>query len=282
MFCSECGKEVGDGDLFCPECGTKLEVDDVPAEEETEGATELLNSVTPAVQPAVQSVSETDSEGKTQLLSGINLKNEPEPVNVAPAQTFTKASETPKAANTKALKISLIVGCVVAVVLLVLVILAASKPSIGFLKDTPFSSATSVEQTNEDDATTDDNENSDESDKSETDKKSEDKSSTDTSKTKTYVLENSSSKELTNSDISGLTDDEICIAQNEIWARHGRKFKNNWLQAYFNKQSWYSGTIEADEFLNKYSPSDLENKNAQFLNSVLSSRGYDLNKVHPN
>ena len=213
---------------------------------------------------------------------GAKLEVDEEPAKTAPAQTFTKAPETPKTANTKALKISLIFGCVVAVVLFVLVILAATKPSIEFLKDTPFSSATSVEQKNDEEAKPDDNENSDESDKSETDKKSEDKTSTDTSKTKTYVLENSSSKELTSSDISGLTDDEICIAQNEIWARHGRKFKNNWLQAYFNKQSWYSGRIEADEFLNEYSPSDVENKNAQFLNSVLSSRGYDLNKVHPN
>ncbi len=97
-----------------------------------------------------------------------------------------------------------------------------------------------------------------------------------------YILENSATKELTDADIASLTDDEICIAQNEIWARHGRKFKNNWLQEYFNKQSWYSGTIEADEFLNKYSPTDIENKNAQFLNSALSSRGYELNKAHPN
>ena len=97
-----------------------------------------------------------------------------------------------------------------------------------------------------------------------------------------YILENSATKELTEADIAGLSDDEICKAQNEIWARHGRKFKNNWLQDYFNNQSWYSGTIEADEFLSKYSPTDVENKNAQFLNSALSSRGYDLNKAHPN
>ncbi len=271
MFCTECGNEIGDDDLFCPECGTKVGLGEEPQNEESEGSTELLTPVTPAESSA--------SEDKTQLLSAVEDRSEQEPAGAAQTQTYTKAPEKPKADNTKALKISLIVGCIVAVVLLVLVILAATKPSIEFLKDTPFSSVTSQTQA------TDESENSGEenkSDNSEEEKKTDSQATKEAEKTKTYVLENSSTKELTNSDISGLTDDQICIAQNEIWARHGRKFKNNWLQDYFNKQSWYSGIIEADEFLNKYSPSDVENKNAQFLNSVLSSRGYDLNKVHPN
>ena len=97
-----------------------------------------------------------------------------------------------------------------------------------------------------------------------------------------YVLSNSATSTLTDSDISGLTDDQLCIAQNEIWARHGRKFDNNWLQDHFNKQSWYSGTIEPGDFLNKYTPTQTESDNASFLSNKLSSHGYDVNKVHPN
>ena len=69
---------------------------------------------------------------------------------------------------------------------------------------------------------------------------------------------------------------------NEIWARHGRKFKNNWLQSYFNSQSWYSGTIEPDDFLNKYTPSKIEDENSQFLVGILNNRGYSVDSVHPN
>ena len=89
-------------------------------------------------------------------------------------------------------------------------------------------------------------------------------------------------RRLTDSDIESLTDDQICIANNEIWARHGRKFDNKWLQDYFNKQSWYKGTIEPSEFLSVYSPSQIENDNASFLMSTLNGRGYDVNKAHPN
>lgn len=105
---------------------------------------------------------------------------------------------------------------------------------------------------------------------------------TNTAGTNSYVLKDSASKTLGDSDISGLSDDQICIAQNEIWARHGRKFENKWLQDYFNGQSWYSGTIEAADFLNKYAPTQTETDNANFLSNKLVEHGYDLNKAHPN
>ncbi|MDO4842660.1 MAG: YARHG domain-containing protein, partial [Phoenicibacter congonensis] len=81
----------------------------------------------------------------------------------------------------------------------------------------------------------------------------------------------------------GLTEDELCIAQNEIWARHGRKFKNNWLQEYFDGQSWYHGTVDPDDFTKqKIGWSDVEEANAKLISDTLSSKGYDVNAVHPN
>lgn len=40
----------------------------------------------------------------------------------------------------------------------------------------------------------------------------------------------------------------VRIAKNEIYARHGRKFKDPELRAYFEARSWYNGTIEPDKF----------------------------------
>lgn len=42
--------------------------------------------------------------------------------------------------------------------------------------------------------------------------------------------------------------DVVRLAKNEIYARHGRKFKDPELQAFFNARSWYNGTIEPDKF----------------------------------
>lgn len=69
-----------------------------------------------------------------------------------------------------------------------------------------------------------------------------------TGTTSDYVLPDSSSRYLTMVDLAGLTADECRIARNEIYARHGRMFKDEGLQAYFNSFSWYVPTIPADAF----------------------------------
>lgn len=57
-------------------------------------------------------------------------------------------------------------------------------------------------------------------------------------------------------DLWNLSSKWLRIAKNEIYARHGRKFADQELQAYFNGCSWYEGTIEPDDFtedrLNEY------------------------------
>lgn len=97
-----------------------------------------------------------------------------------------------------------------------------------------------------------------------------------------YIFPYSDSEYLTEDDLKGYTDDELCRGMNEIWARHGRKFKNKWLQKYFNKQDWYEGTIAAGDFNSEYKGTDVENENAELINDLLLDHGYDVNKEHPN
>ena len=82
-----------------------------------------------------------------------------------------------------------------------------------------------------------------------------------------YYIPDSDSKYVTDEDIANLSSLEIILAKNEIYARHGRKFNNSDIQSYFDKQSWYHGTISPDKFeesvLNKY-----EKENVKFLNAA--------------
>lgn len=55
-----------------------------------------------------------------------------------------------------------------------------------------------------------------------------------------YIISDSSIRELTDSDLSGLSKSKLRIARNEIYARHHRKFDSADLQIYFDKKSWYS------------------------------------------
>jgi hypothetical protein len=73
------------------------------------------------------------------------------------------------------------------------------------------------------------------------------------------VLPEGSTRRLTMSDISGLSDAEKCIAWNEIIAAsNGYAFKNSGLADYFGKCSWYhrdpnasgSGNLSPDEQAN--------------------------------
>lgn len=86
-----------------------------------------------------------------------------------------------------------------------------------------------------------------------------------TARDEDYVLPNSTKKLLTLSDISGLSKDKLRLAINEIYARHGRKFKKVDIQQYFNSKPWYRGTIEANDFDAEKILSSIEIKNITFL-----------------
>ena len=45
-----------------------------------------------------------------------------------------------------------------------------------------------------------------------------------------------------------MTDDQLRLARNELFARHGRKFNDTELQQYFTLKAWYQPVYEPDEF----------------------------------
>lgn len=63
-----------------------------------------------------------------------------------------------------------------------------------------------------------------------------------------YILQDSDSKYLTAAELQGLTDWELTLARNEIYARHGRKFKDEKIAEYFSGKSWYTPLYSPEEF----------------------------------
>ena len=88
-----------------------------------------------------------------------------------------------------------------------------------------------------------------------------------------YIFPDSDVYILTKSDLAGLTKEDLDIARNEIYARHGRKFKNAWLQEYFNKQSWYTPRYDPDDFPESLL-NDTEKKNANFILKYEKEKGF--------
>lgn len=71
-----------------------------------------------------------------------------------------------------------------------------------------------------------------------------------------FLLPDSASRNLSKSDLSSLGHEDLNLALNEIFARHGRIFSDPSIKAYFTAQSWYHGTVSAEDFdmgvLNEY------------------------------
>lgn len=93
-----------------------------------------------------------------------------------------------------------------------------------------------------------------------------------------YVIPDSNSRYLTDSELKYLSLQELNYAKNEIFARKGRKFQSKELQDYFNSKAWYRGTIEPEAFQVE-SLSACEKANAELLSRLefdRDSKGYQL------
>lgn len=205
MKCQKCGMPVGNGDLFCPECGSKVE----------------------------------------------------------------------KKSNVKVVAAASVVTVFILAAIAVWVMSGASTDSEDKKKET--TAEVTEDNNTEEDSITKENEAESEKNPVKEEDASEDQETE-------YVIAESSSKYLSDSDLAGLTLQEVNYAKNEIFARHGRKFKSAELQNYFESKSWYTGRYDPDDFDQNYSSTvlnDFEKKNAELLKKkefAMNPDGYQLDK----
>ena len=86
------------------------------------------------------------------------------------------------------------------------------------------------------------------------------------------VIDGSDRHYLSYSDISWMSDDQLMLARNEIYARRGRMFKDPYIRSYFESKSWYEGTIYPDDFSEDIL-SKVEKANVQLIRKEEKSRG---------
>lgn len=79
---------------------------------------------------------------------------------------------------------------------------------------------------------------------------------------KNYLLPNSNNMKLTNEVIGKLSTNELSLARNEIYARHGYIFKSSDLNKYFSAKSWYNPDPTYNGNLN-----EIEKYNINFIKS---------------
>lgn len=78
----------------------------------------------------------------------------------------------------------------------------------------------------------------------------------------TFIFPDSDSRKLTKEEALRLSTRDAKLAKNEIYARRHRRFNDKAIQEYFNKKSWYSGTIAPSDFdedvFNEYEKANVE------------------------
>lgn len=263
MFCTNCGAKVADGTKFCTSCGAEL-------------GQRAARPEDTASMPVV------DSQPTTRV-SGY-----------APASPVSSSAPAPRekagAAGVVAVVMSLV--ALAAVVALVVVLdpfglrgTEGSDEAVQTQQEQP------AEQANEQDAEkNDDAAESDDADPSGGDNNvvvvvgqdgqdaedgQDDQDADPQEDSSTYILPDSGSHRYTDGELSDLSDWELYLARNEIFARRGREFRNEDLQRYFESQSWYTPTYSPDDFDARASEllNDVERANAETILKLEQSRG---------
>ncbi len=89
-----------------------------------------------------------------------------------------------------------------------------------------------------------------------------------------YILPDESTRYYDKSELETLSDYDLYLARNEIYARYGRGFSSSELQDYFNSKEWYTQSYSPEEFDAMESPlNQYEKANADLIREVEREKG---------
>lgn len=286
MFCTNCGKQVPDGAAFCTNCGTPVKAPTPNPAAETVVAAVPTTDVTP--EPATSVI----PEPTTSVMSESATSATPEPVATpaattampptvepVPSRPYSPAGQAPspkRGGKAKLIAIALLVILLAGAAGVAFVMLdplgimgtashpAASEPAT--TSEAATTAATTEAATDETPATT------------EPATKAATSAATTSAGTSAsdYVIPDSATHTYTKQEIRdlGLTVDELWYARNEIYARHGRGFKDSALQSYFDSKPWYTREYSPEEFDSMADPlNSTEKANADAIKAVERDMG---------
>ena len=256
MFCTKCGNELPVNAKFCTKCGTKVEAFQPGAIQ-----------TSPAPQPQQKKNEKVTKTKNSEKISNRN-KNETEKKSGSGAMVY--------------LLIGAAVLIIILIAIIVLLFIKGNQPAKqDDITDKP---VVTTEQTTETEMSTEQTDRKDVSGQQEaSEKTSEVINKEDTTGNEDmgtdgavgeeeaeYILPESVSRLLTEADLENLTQEDLRIARNEIYARHGLKFTKKVNKERFEKKAWYNGTVDDQDSisLNKY-----EKKNVDTMAAELKKRG---------
>ncbi|MBU3145228.1 YARHG domain-containing protein [Clostridium sp. CF012] len=212
MYCSKCGYQLEDGTNFCRKCGSK----------------NIYNNLTPNEKKSNLDLNTTSKETN-------NIENNT--IEIKPKEVTSKRANSKKI-DTKQTKPK---GFIVLGILILLLSVGFGSYYISVTKffsdnskkledTTPKSKVTPTDAPPKKDAIIkpDVPAPTDKTDISNMDSPDY------------YIFPKSGSEKLIEADVSKLIKENLTLARNEIYARHGLVFKGEQFKSYFSKKSWYT------------------------------------------
>ena len=90
-------------------------------------------------------------------------------------------------------------------------------------------------------------------------------------------MKDSAERALTEEDLTGLSEDQIRIASNEIFARHGYTFSSEELRNYFSSKPWYNPdpnlNASTEDIYDKMGLTEIEISNIHFIERYEEEHG---------
>lgn len=253
MFCKMCGKKIHDESRFCPYCGAAVGTLEAPVTAEKEENIET--AVEMPVKAEISGISETADEAEIE-------QKEPEQQEAETIQEKTKTPEqhedyvsVKKGMNPKLVIVPVVVAAVAVGAWIGLGKKSASKPE---QQEAEYTTEAQAQETEESAA-------EEETKLAVPFAEGGQAEVSDGITPEEYILPECEIRAYTKDELSVLSADELRLARNEIYARHGRMFNSEDLKNYFQSKSWYTPQYEGTEFdakgdsiLNKY---EIANRN---------------------
>lgn len=239
MYCENCGAKLNDGDVFCTVCGTKA-VEETP--------------VQPQQNPYYQSPPSYRQPNTTNTTNTHRY-----------AQPEKKSSNMP-----------LIIGLIVVSVLLLAAIIFVLVQVSLLKKDTNTNEAAQEQLTEMETVVSQEVTPIPTATPIPTVTVTPVPTAVPETTSSDYILPDSSNRYYTYSELYDLSEWELSIARNEIYARNGRMFNSAELQNYFNSKLWYVPRYSAESFdanQNSYF-NQYEKANVKLIAEVESAKGY--------
>lgn len=284
MYCERCGEELKDNALFCENCGTKVQQS---KDENAEARTQKMSSAQLHELSDQESTNKPDTSGvdvsayptatQPPVKQPVIQQTTPMPSVTAQEQSDTAFVAQPAVSNQNKkgkVKTPIIVAVVAAAIALVAVIVLIVTFVFGENEPTTNDSAKGYTAQKEQELASNSATNQQKESTTQSSPQGSSSSIDDVINSPNgFILPESDSRYYSDSELNALTDYQLYLARNEIYARYGRAFKNQDLQDYFHNKNWYTVRYSPDAFDSIVTLNDFEKKNADAMLAIEKRRG---------